>query len=53
MYDTLLTEARVIDPSQEVDGVFDVAITDGKITALEKDIPRNRAKCSLINKGIK
>ena len=47
MYDTLLTEARVIDPSQEVDGIFDVAITDGKITALEKDIPRNRAKVTI------
>ena len=34
MYDILLQGARVIDPSQELNGFFDVAIKDGKISAL-------------------
>jgi dihydroorotase len=47
MYDVLLKDARVIDPSQKVDGIFDVAITDGKIEVLEADIPKNRAKATI------
>jgi dihydroorotase len=47
MYDALLKDARVIDPSQGVDGILDVAITDGKIEALEADIPQNRAKATI------
>jgi dihydroorotase len=47
MYDILLKDARVIDPSQEVDGLLDVAIADGKIAALEAGIPHNRAKVTI------
>ncbi|WP_397570559.1 amidohydrolase/deacetylase family metallohydrolase [Schlesneria sp. T3-172] len=34
MYDVLLKGARVVDPSQELDGCFDVAILGGRIAAL-------------------
>jgi dihydroorotase len=44
MYDTLLKDARVIDPSQGVDGTFDVSITGGKVAALERNIPHDRAR---------
>jgi dihydroorotase len=47
MCDVLLKDARVIDPSQGVDGIFDVAIADGMIAALEADIPHARAKVTI------
>lgn len=34
MHDVLLKGARVVDPSQELDGFFDVAITSGRISGL-------------------
>ena len=43
-YDVLLHGGRVIDPAQGVDGVFDVAIQDGRIAALSTDIPRSTAQ---------
>ena len=38
-YDLILKGARVLDPSRNMDGVFDVAVKDGKIRGLEKEIP--------------
>ena len=37
-FDILLRGGRVIDPSQEIDGLFDVAIKDGKIAAVTANI---------------
>jgi dihydroorotase len=33
-YDTLLVNAHLVDPAQDVDGQFDIAIKDGRIAAL-------------------
>jgi dihydroorotase len=42
-YDILLKGGTVIDPAQKLNGKCDLAISDGKIAALEADIPENRA----------
>jgi dihydroorotase len=38
-YDIVLRGGRVIDPAQGLDGVLDVAVRDGRIAAVEKDLP--------------
>jgi dihydroorotase len=43
MYDLVITNGRVIDPSQEIDGKFDVAITSGKISKIAENIPHSEA----------
>jgi dihydroorotase len=47
MYDVLLKDARVIDPSQKVDGLLDVAISDGKIAALATGLSPRTAKATI------
>lgn len=42
-YDLLLKGGHVIDPANHVDDVRDVAIFQGKIAAVEKDIPADQA----------
>ncbi len=42
--DLLLKGGHVIDPKNKIDGLMDVAITDGKISAVAKDIPAKNAK---------
>ena len=37
-YDTVLKGGRVIDPAADVDGCFDIAVSDGRIAAVETDI---------------
>ena len=37
-YDLILKGGRVIDPSQNLDGIADVAFTDGKVAAVGKDL---------------
>ncbi len=39
-YDLLLTGGRVLDPANQVDGVLDVAVKDGKIAAVGENLPR-------------
>lgn len=39
MYDILIKNGRIIDPAQNIDGCFDVAINGDKIAALAEDIP--------------
>ncbi|SRR5579884_308860 len=39
MSNLLLRNARVLDPGRGVDGLLDVSIVDGKIAAVEKDLP--------------
>ena len=38
-YEILLKGGHVIDPANHIDGVMDVAVSGGKIAAVEKDIP--------------
>ena len=38
-YDLLLTGARVMDPSQGFDEIGDIAVVDGRIAALGRDLP--------------
>ncbi len=43
-YDLLIKNGRVIDPKNKVDGKMDVAVADGKISKVAKDIPTAQAK---------
>jgi dihydroorotase len=42
-YDLLLKGGHVIDPANHIDGVMDVAVSSGKIAAVEKNIPAAQA----------
>ena len=42
-YDLLLKGGHVIDPANHIDDVRDVAVFQGKIAAVEKDIPSDQA----------
>ena len=42
-YDLLLKGGHVIDPANHIDDVRDVAVFQGKIAAVERDIPADRA----------
>ena len=44
MYDLVLKGGRVIDPTQGLDAVSDVAFRDGKVAALEADIDPAQAR---------
>ena len=37
-YDTLIRGGTVIDPAQKLNGRYDVAVKDGRIAAVERDI---------------
>ncbi|GAA0981520.1 amidohydrolase/deacetylase family metallohydrolase [Acrocarpospora macrocephala] len=43
-YDLLIRGGRVLDPGQAIDGVLDVAITGGRISALGQDILADQAR---------
>ncbi|TAM78857.1 MAG: amidohydrolase/deacetylase family metallohydrolase [Acidobacteria bacterium] len=43
-YDLVIRGGRVIDPSQDLDAVRDVAITGGKIARVKSDIPSSQAR---------
>ena len=43
-YDLLLRGGRVIDPAQNIDGVHDVAVKDGRIAAVQPSIAPSSAK---------
>src|SRR6516225_1521450 len=42
-YDLVLKGGHVIDPANHLDGVMDVAVSAGKIAAVDKDIPASQA----------
>jgi dihydroorotase len=42
-YDLLLKGGRVIDPANHLDDTIDVAVANGKIAAVAKDIPADKA----------
>jgi dihydroorotase len=44
MYDLLLKGGTVVDPSQGLHGVQDVAVQDGKIARIAPSIPREEAR---------
>jgi dihydroorotase len=44
LFDLLIKGGKVIDPSQELEEVCDVALRDGKIARLEHDIPNHLAR---------
>lgn len=46
-YDLILKGASVLDPSQNIDSAFDVAVKDGKISCLEKEIPAEEGEKAL------
>lgn len=50
-YDLVLKGGRVICPASQVDGMFDVAVSGGKIAAVEKDILPSSAKDIVDVKG--
>ncbi len=43
-YDLLIKNGRVIDPKNKIDAKLDVAIADGKISKVAKDIPATQSK---------
>ncbi len=43
-YDLLIRGGRVVDPSQDLDALRDVAITGGKIAKVESNIPSSQAR---------
>src|SRR5258706_11726273 len=46
-YDLVVKGGRVICPASNRDGIFDVAVANGKIAAIEADIPPNAAKSAV------
>ena len=51
-YDMLLKGGHVIDPKNNLDGVMDVAILDGKVEAVERSIDPARARKTLDVHGL-
>src|SRR5574337_1266340 len=50
-YDLLIRGGRVVDPSQDIDAVRDVAIASGKIAQVESNIPSSQAR-EVINASV-
>ena len=50
--DILIKNGHVIDPKNKIDGIMDVAITDGKILKVAPEIPRDNAKKVIDAKGL-
>jgi dihydroorotase len=51
-YNLLLKGGRVIDPRNNIDGIRDVAIQNGKIAAVAENIPANAARKVIDMKGL-
>ena len=47
LYDLVLRGGRVIDPAQNINGVHDVAVKDGRIAAVQPSIAPSSAKESV------
>ena len=43
-YDLLIRNGRLIDPSQDIDGIKDLAIKDGKVAAVAENLPNTHAQ---------
>ena len=46
-YDFVLRGGRVIDPGNGIDGRMDVAVSNGRIAAVQPDIPAAKARRAL------
>lgn len=44
MYDLVVKGGRVIDPSQDIDAILDVAFADGRVAEVASDIPSAKAR---------
>jgi dihydroorotase len=42
-YDLLVTGARVIDPSQNLDAIVDIGIRNGRVVDIRADLPKDKA----------
>ncbi len=51
VYDLLITQGHVIDPANNIDEPMDVAVTGGKISLVQKNIPCQQAKQCVNVKG--
>ncbi len=51
MYDLIIKGGTVVDPAQNIHGLNDVAVQDGKIARVATDIPSNEAKRVVEVKG--
>ena len=50
-YDLILTEGHVVDPTNKVNGMMDIAIKDGKIAAVSTDLSTAECKHLISAKG--
>jgi dihydroorotase len=50
-YDLLIKGGHVLDPGQNLDGTMDIAISGGKIAAIQPDIPSSEAARTVQVKG--
>ena len=51
-YDILLKGGNLIDAKNEINGVYDIAILDGKIAAVGSNITKEKAKIVVNAKGL-
>ena len=51
-YDLLIKGGHVLDPKNHIDAVLDVAVADGKIAAVAKDIPAAQARRVVNARGL-
>lgn len=51
MYDLLLKGGHVLDPGEGLDGPLDIAITEHRIAALQRDIPSTEARKTVQVRG--
>ncbi len=51
-YDLLIKNGHVIDPKNKIDAVMDVAVADGKIAKVAKDIPAADSKKTIDASGL-
>jgi dihydroorotase len=51
LYDLVIKDGWVIDPSQSLNGYFDIAINNGKIVAVTEQLPTHQAKQTLAANG--
>ncbi len=50
-FDLILEGGRVFDPSQDIDGVFDIGVRDGYIAAIRREMTREPAERRLDARG--
>ncbi len=51
-YDLLIKNGHVIDPKNNIDGVKDIAVTNGKIAKVDNDIPAAQSKKTIDATGL-